>query len=84
MDDLVNFGRNTPPGEYGTHVPDFADAKPPALPPQLLEATLNSQPLGNDPSELPEPNHTSLNHLYALSVKDNVMVRVRVGLGVGG
>jgi 5'-AMP-activated protein kinase regulatory beta subunit len=44
------------------------------LPPQLLDATLNSQPLGNDPSELPEPNHVLLNHLYALSVKDNVMV----------
>lgn len=40
----------------------------------LLQATLNSQPLGNDPSSIQEPNHTSLNHLYALSVKDNVMV----------
>ena len=46
----------------------------PALPPQLLDATLNSQPLGLDPTELPEPNHVLLNHLYALSVKDNVMV----------
>jgi len=44
------------------------------VPPQLLQATLNSEPLGNDPSQLPEPNHVLLDHLYALSVKDNVMV----------
>lgn len=27
-----------------------------------------------DPALLPEPNHVMLNHLYALSIKDGVMV----------
>ncbi len=47
---------------------------PPTLPPHLLQVTLNSNPIGNDPAQLPEPNHVLLNHLYALSVKENVMV----------
>lgn len=27
-----------------------------------------------EPTLLPEPNHVMLNHLYALSIKDSVMV----------
>jgi hypothetical protein len=27
-----------------------------------------------EPTLLPEPNHVMLNHLYALSIKDGVMV----------
>eukprot|EP00039_Didymoeca_costata_P005622 m.83176 g.83176 ORF g.83176 m.83176 type:complete len:302 (+) comp12905_c0_seq2:290-1195(+) len=75
LETLHNFGRDSPPGEYSTDMPDFSSAKPPPnLPPLLLESALNSQATGNDPSQLPEPKHVLLNHLYALSVKDNVMV----------
>lgn len=31
-------------------------------------------PLQCEPTLLPEPNHVMLNHLYALSIKDGVMV----------
>lgn len=31
-------------------------------------------PVQCDPNVLPEPNHVMLNHLYALSIKDGVMV----------
>ena len=39
-----------------------------------VQVTLNSEPIGNDPTALPEPPHVILNHLYALSIRDNVMV----------
>mmetsp|Transcript_11830 Transcript_11830/g.30395 ORF Transcript_11830/g.30395 Transcript_11830/m.30395 type:complete len:315 (+) Transcript_11830:71-1015(+) len=69
------FGRSTPPGEYSQNIPLFDEADaPPLLPPHLKEATLNSEPLRNDPSELPVPNHVVLDHLYAQSVKDSVLV----------
>ena len=43
---------------------------PPALPPQLLNVNLNKQvPNVNEPSLLHKPNHVSVNHLYALSIK---------------
>eukprot|EP00053_Salpingoeca_punica_P010555 m.94879 g.94879 ORF g.94879 m.94879 type:complete len:325 (-) comp15430_c0_seq1:292-1266(-) len=65
----------SPPGEYGCEVPSMRRSKPPPqLPPQLLVVTLNSEPFANDPTQLPEPNHVMLNHLYALSIKDHVMV----------
>ena len=62
--------------DYGQEIPDFeTDAtKPPNLPPQLLQASLNSEAIGGDPSQLPEPHHVLLNHLYALSVKNHVLV----------
>jgi len=48
---------------------------PPALPPHLLQVILNKDtPVQCDPNVLPEPNHVMLNHLYALSIKDGVMV----------
>ncbi|GIX94304.1 5'-AMP-activated protein kinase subunit beta-1 [Caerostris extrusa] len=48
---------------------------PPLLPPQLLEVILNKDvALTNEPILLPEPNHVMLNHLYALSIKDGVMI----------
>ena len=31
-------------------------------------------PLSCEPTLLPEPNHVMINHLYALSIKDGVMV----------
>lgn len=62
-------GPGTPPGEYGQVIPDLSRDKAPQLPPQLLQVTLNSDPIKNDPTQLPEPNHVSLNHLFALSIK---------------
>jgi len=48
---------------------------PPVLPPHLLQVILNKDtPVSCDPNVLPEPNHVMLNHLYALSIKDGVMV----------
>ncbi|ORZ03884.1 5'-AMP-activated protein kinase beta subunit, interation domain-domain-containing protein [Syncephalastrum racemosum] len=49
-------------------------AQPPALPPHLDKVLLNHQSVSEeDNSVLPEPNHVTLNHLYACSIKDNVM-----------
>ncbi|GMR32591.1 hypothetical protein PMAYCL1PPCAC_02786, partial [Pristionchus mayeri] len=55
---------------------DFDKAhNPPVLPPHLLQVILNKDtPVQCDPNVLPEPNHVMLNHLYALSIKDGVMV----------
>ncbi|KAI4463667.1 amp-activated protein kinase beta subunit [Holotrichia oblita] len=48
---------------------------PPILPPHLLQVILNKDtPLSCEPTLLPEPNHVMLNHLYALSIKEGVMV----------
>ena len=35
---------------------------------------IQDTPLSVEPTLLPEPNHVMLNHLYALSIKDGVMV----------
>ncbi|RCN35853.1 5'-AMP-activated protein kinase, beta subunit, complex-interacting region [Ancylostoma caninum] len=64
---------------FSQEIPDrneFAKAhNPPALPPHLLQVILNKDtPVQCDPNVLPEPNHVMLNHLYALSIKDGVMV----------
>ncbi|EGD72550.1 Prkab1b protein [Salpingoeca rosetta] len=67
-------GRASPAGEYGQDVPELWGAKPPTLPPQLLDVTLNAQHPSKDPTQLPEPHHVMLSHLYALSIKDNVIV----------
>lgn len=51
------------------------ESGPPVLPPHLLQVILNKDtPLSCEPTLLPEPNHVMLNHLYALSIKDGVMV----------
>jgi len=66
------------PGDYGQEVPTprpSDKATPPILPPHLLQVILNKDtPLSCEPTLLPEPNHVMLNHLYALSIKDGVMV----------
>ncbi|KAE9415690.1 hypothetical protein Angca_009038 [Angiostrongylus cantonensis] len=64
---------------FSQEIPDRSEfAKthnPPALPPHLLQVILNKDtPVQCDPNVLPEPNHVMLNHLYALSIKDGVMV----------
>uniref|UniRef100_A0A1I8A6E4 5'-AMP-activated protein kinase subunit beta-1 n=1 Tax=Steinernema glaseri TaxID=37863 RepID=A0A1I8A6E4_9BILA len=64
---------------FSQEIPDrheFEQAhNPPVLPPHLLQVILNKDtPVQCDPNVLPEPNHVMLNHLYALSIKDGVMV----------
>ncbi|XP_043942701.1 5'-AMP-activated protein kinase subunit beta-2-like [Protopterus annectens] len=70
---------SSPPGPYGqetyTFKPEERFKSPPILPPHLLQVILNKDTnISCDPALLPEPNHVMLNHLYALSIKDGVMV----------
>lgn len=70
---------SSPPGPYlqDAYVtkPDDKLKHPPFLPPHLLQVLLNKDTgISCDPTLLPEPNHVMLNHLYALSIKDGVMV----------
>lgn len=69
----------SPPGEYSQEIPERKPNEkqpgPPFLPPHLLQVILNKDiPVSCEPTLLPEPNHVMLNHLYALSIKDGVMV----------
>jgi len=75
----------SPPGVYSQERPELAatqkpwlpaqQQQPPALPPHLLEVMLNKEVSASlEPTLLPAPNHVMLNHLYALSIKDGVMV----------
>ncbi|VUZ43637.1 unnamed protein product [Hymenolepis diminuta] len=49
--------------------------QPPQLPTQLLQGILNKDVgVHCDPNLLPPPNHCMVNHLYALSIKDGVIV----------
>jgi 5'-AMP-activated protein kinase regulatory beta subunit len=76
----AKFGvSGSPPGSYSQIIPQKHGQSnpsiPPTLPPQLLQVILNTEtPLQCEPTVLPEPNHVMLNHLYALSIKDGVMV----------
>ncbi|KAH9406884.1 5'-AMP-activated protein kinase subunit beta-2 [Tyrophagus putrescentiae] len=71
----------SPPGSYTQEIPSadghtgVPSTAPPFLPPHLLQVILNN-PSTNfcEPTLLPQPNHVMLNHLYALSIKDGVMV----------
>ncbi|XP_010886499.1 5'-AMP-activated protein kinase subunit beta-2 isoform X2 [Esox lucius] len=70
---------SSPPGPYGQDQymfrPEERFKSPPILPPHLLQVILNKDTnISCDPALLPEPNHVMLNHLYALSIKDGVMV----------
>lgn len=70
---------SSPPGPYGQEQyvssPEERSKAPPILPPHLLQVILNKDTnVSCDPALLPEPNHVMLNHLYALSIKDGVMV----------
>ncbi|KAH8867579.1 5'-AMP-activated protein kinase subunit beta-1 [Schistosoma japonicum] len=48
---------------------------PPLLPPQLLQVILNRDTnVQCDPNLLPQPDHVMVNHMYALSIKDGVIV----------
>lgn len=45
------------------------------LPPHLNKIILNADTMSQtDPSVLPVPHNVMLNHLYALSIRDGVMV----------
>lgn len=70
---------SSPPGPYHqdsyTIKSEDKMKHPPYLPPHLLQVLLNKDTgISCDPTLLPEPNHVMLNHLYALSIKDGVMV----------
>ncbi|XP_075424493.1 5'-AMP-activated protein kinase subunit beta-1 isoform X1 [Ascaphus truei] len=70
---------SSPPGPYHqdpyTCKLEERFKSPPILPPHLLQVILNKDTgISCDPALLPEPNHVMLNHLYALSIKDGVMV----------
>ncbi|XP_043571918.1 5'-AMP-activated protein kinase subunit beta-1-like isoform X1 [Chiloscyllium plagiosum] len=70
---------SSPPGPYHqdpyVYKPEERIKTPPILPPHLLQVILNRDTgISCDPALLPEPNHVMLNHLYALSIKDGVMV----------
>ncbi|XP_077593824.1 5'-AMP-activated protein kinase subunit beta-1a [Stigmatopora nigra] len=70
---------SSPPGPYhqDAYLPKVEEKwkSPPILPPHLLQVILNKDTgISCDPALLPEPNHVMLNHLYALSIKDGVMV----------
>ncbi|CAF0744789.1 unnamed protein product [Didymodactylos carnosus] len=71
----------SPPGTYDQIWPppnkdEFSPHdKPPLLPPHLLHIILNKDTSAHcEPALLPEPNHVMLKHLYALSIRDGVMV----------
>lgn len=78
--DLTSVGENgelstSPPGSY-TRIPPRSTeppSVPPILPPHLLQVILNNPDKANS-TILPQPNHVMLNHLYALSIKDGIMV----------
>uniref|UniRef100_A0A8C4WP72 Protein kinase, AMP-activated, beta 1 non-catalytic subunit, b n=1 Tax=Eptatretus burgeri TaxID=7764 RepID=A0A8C4WP72_EPTBU len=70
---------SSPPGLYSQEIHQYKPEErfkvPPILPPHLLQVILNKDTnISCDPALLPEPNHVMLNHLYALSIKDGVMV----------
>ncbi|XP_017492255.1 PREDICTED: 5'-AMP-activated protein kinase subunit beta-1-like [Rhagoletis zephyria] len=81
MDLASNNTGNNKPGSYTQEIPSadghtgVPSTAPPFLPPHLLQVILNN-PSTNfcEPTLLPQPNHVMLNHLYALSIKDGVMV----------
>jgi len=76
--DIDSCTGNTEPSDYGQEIPiprSQEKTTPPILPPHLLQVILNKDtPMSCEPTLLPEPNHVMLNHLYALSIKDGVMV----------
>nr|ANT47200.1 5'-AMP-activated protein kinase subunit beta-1 [Dastarcus helophoroides] len=74
-ENISNEGEKEFSQEIPTNKPWEKVSGPPVLPPHLLQVILNKDtPLSCEPTLLPEPNHVMLNHLYALSIKDGVMV----------
>lgn len=78
-DSIGQTYNGSPPGSYSQEVPQHKTIEkkvfPPVLPPHLLQVILNKDiSMACEPNLLPEPNHVMLNHLYALSIKDGVVV----------
>ena len=77
-----NTNNGSPKGSYSQEMPNTYEltrsnssgSGPPILPPHLLQVILNNPNVSGEPTLLPQPNHVMLNHLYALSIKDGVMV----------
>lgn len=70
-------GRISPPGSYSQTIPprSATSGLPPHLPSLLQQTVLNQDPVSDEhPALLPKPNHVVLNHLFALSIKDGVLV----------
>ena len=66
-----------PMNKYGFKMLDHTDFsnEPPQLPPHLRHIILNSQDSNlENPSELPEPQTVTLNHLFCTAVKHDLMV----------
>jgi len=70
-------GPASPPGDYGqfTYNDQTFKDSPPALPPHLLRALLNTAPPHADPQLLPLPHHVMLNHLYRIPrIEDKMLI----------
>ncbi|KAI8804373.1 5'-AMP-activated protein kinase beta subunit, interation domain-containing protein [Cladochytrium replicatum] len=64
--------QRTPSSEKQQYI--LPSEPPPQLPAHLEKVLLNSNQVSvEDPSLLPVPNHVSLNHLYACSIRDGVL-----------
>eukprot|EP00124_Ichthyophonus_hoferi_P000901 Ihof_evm10s39 gene=Ihof_evmTU10s39 len=77
FDDFYSPVHGSPPGSYGTFIPkmDSSTKEPPILPPHLMQILLNSEPACPvDSAILPVPNHVMLNHLYARTISNGIMV----------
>ncbi|KAI6185919.1 AMPKBI domain-containing protein [Aphelenchoides besseyi] len=70
IEKLLEFSQDIPDAEvYATA------AEPPSLARIGMNYSLNEEtPNSSDPNQLATPNHVMLNHLYAISIKDGVMV----------
>ncbi|CAH8634023.1 unnamed protein product [Heterobilharzia americana] len=67
-------GGSLPSGAHNSNDPKKS-LTPPSLPPQLLQVILNRDTnVQCDPNLLPQPDHVMVNHMYALSIKDGVIV----------
>jgi 5'-AMP-activated protein kinase regulatory beta subunit len=71
---------DTPVEDYKQDIPDYLERRngqnkqhPPLLPAHFNKILLNSKSISEDPTFLPVPNHVSVNHLYACSIRDGVM-----------
>jgi 5'-AMP-activated protein kinase regulatory beta subunit len=78
LQDILNdtISRPSSPIEsYDCSIPTIEPEQPvPSLPSQLQKVLLNSKSISTiDPYILPVPNHVSINHLYACSIRDGIM-----------
>ena len=76
IDELLKYEGSDTEIEYNQQIPLLSSMTkpPPTLPPHLLKIILNSNPNSENKTSLPVPSHVMLNHLYALSISNGVMV----------